>query len=158
MSTDTHDKIRSEVERRLAIARAASPGPWMAATHTGRKDGVSLVGRIEDRGTGKAVAVFAGANVHQRANDAEHTALHDPADAIRRYAGITALLDEMDKWRHRVVEDCWHTCPAATEEREGETTCNPDAGDQCDCGLEYRRNALLALLAESLGIDTGGQP
>lgn len=138
--SDIHDKIRSELERRLAIARAASPGPWMAATHTGRKDGVSLVGRVEDRGTGKAVAVFAGADVHQRANDAEHTALHDPADSIRRYEYAQKVLT-----RH-ATKAVWN------------------GGDllhyRCDfCGrIESPACDDVADLAESLGIDTGGRP
>ncbi len=97
MSADLHDQIRAEVERRLGIARAASKGPWMAATHTGRKDGVSLIGRVEGRGTGgQAIAVFAASDVYQRAKDAAHAALHDPADAIRRYEYALKVLDRHD--------------------------------------------------------------
>lgn len=140
MSTDIHAKISAEVERRLAIARAATPGPWMAATHTGRKDGVSLVGATANRGTGRAVAVFADSNVYQRAADAEHAALHDPADSIRRYEYALKVLT-----RH-AIKPVWN------------------GGDllhyRCAfCGrIESPACDDVADLAESLGIDTGGQP
>jgi hypothetical protein len=55
-------------------ADAATEGPWMSATHTGRKDGIALVGRTADRGTGNAVAVFAAPDVMQRKADADFTA------------------------------------------------------------------------------------
>lgn len=131
MSTDIHDKIKSEVERRLAIARAATPGPWMAATHTGRKDGVSLVGATANRGTGRAVAVFADSNVYQRAADAEHAALHDPADAIRRYTHALAILD-----RHPLCSD---------------DAC---AGGDCHRCAEFMPCDPITDLATSLGLET----
>jgi hypothetical protein len=58
------------------------------------------------------------------------------------------IVAEVESWRHLVVEDCWYTCPAATEEREGETTCNDATrGGSCDCGRDLRAQRVLAPLA-----------
>lgn len=104
---ELRDRILAEIDRREQdVAKAAAEdGNWLAATHTGRKDGISLVGRVSKRGTGEAVAVFAGTNVHQRAADAEHAALHDPADALRRYAHYRRVLDRHKPTRWPNVED-----------------------------------------------------
>lgn len=60
----------------------------------------------------------------------------------------TAIIAEIDSWQHHVSEDCWYTCPAATEDREGETCCNDaTVGTGCDCGLDARRARLRAALA-----------
>lgn len=79
---EIHDQIRIEVERRLAIAREAwlePPQTWYSV-----KD---LTDKHANGGAG--LADF----------DAAHIALHDPADAIRRYEYTLRLLDT----RHRPV-------------------------------------------------------
>jgi hypothetical protein len=58
-----------------------------------------------------------------------------------------ALLGEIESWKHLVVADCWYTCAAATEEREGEETCDDERrGEKCDCGLDKRRDKIKELL------------
>lgn len=90
-----HDRIRAEIDRRLAVARAATPGPWKAGgigdygwtVQFPNHDGWSNMGvETEDNEQGKA--------------DAEHIALHDPADAVRRYEGELEVLE-----RHRPVQE-----------------------------------------------------
>jgi len=75
------------VERRLAIARAASPGPWSID-----EDGDVLA--VDGITTAQ---VFALSGPQLRAT-AEYIALHDPVDAIRRYEHALAILD-----RHYII-------------------------------------------------------
>lgn len=126
-----HARLRAELERRLAVARAATPGPWMSASHTGRKDGIALVGRVEDRGTGRAVAVLSDADVHQRHRDAEHIALHDPADAIRRYEGELEVLERHAPYPVSGGIGCDH-CTRLCHSRSGLGCDSPDAPYPCD--------------------------
>lgn len=59
-----------------------------------------------------------------------------------------ALIEAITGRWHLVVSDCWYTCPAATEEREGETTCNDgERGKPCDCGRDKTVREQLELLA-----------
>lgn len=94
-------------------AEAASPGPWIAASHTGRKDGIALVGRAEDRGTGRAIAVLAGVDVRQRHADAHYVELiHPPvALAMASWLDATAAVadanDEHDGFDLSAVDDTW---------------------------------------------------
>jgi hypothetical protein len=37
-----------------------TPGPWIGVTNNGRKNGYGVIGRADDRGTGRAIAVFSG--------------------------------------------------------------------------------------------------
>jgi hypothetical protein len=87
----TPDRPPLDLDAIRARADAATPGPWMHATHTGRKDGVSLVGQISKRGTGQAVAVLADSDVRQRAKDAEFVA-HARED-------VPALVAEVERLR-----------------------------------------------------------
>ncbi len=86
--TTLHDRLRAELERRLAVARAATPGQWEVggigdygwSVHFPRHDGWANMGiETEDNEQGKA--------------DAAHIALHDPADAIARYTGEVEVLE-----------------------------------------------------------------
>lgn len=72
----------------------------------------------------------------------------DP-DVIADLDAKLALIDDLPAERHQVVEDCWWTCAAATEERDGGETCH-DAriGSPCDCGRDARVNRRLAILAQ----------
>lgn len=107
-----HTRLRAEIDRRLAVARAANaakPGDWVAVTtHDGSSyDGLSRVIAVQmtaDRTISRHVAdgisdvpepVRAGfEDIEPEAADvAEHIALHDPADAIRRYEGELEVLE-----------------------------------------------------------------
>lgn len=83
-----------------ARADAASPYPWLAATDNGRKNGIGIVGQLSKRGTGQAIAVFAGPNSSQRNADAEFTA-HARED-------VPALVAEVERLRALVGEPCAH--------------------------------------------------
>jgi hypothetical protein len=127
MSTDIHDKIRSELERRLAIARYAprgqSDGVWS------QPDAERTPGLIVDE-RGEVVTYDEG---RPDAAQAAHIALHDPADAIRRYEYALKVLD-----RHKFNGDQPY-----------------GAGDECLC-IDDWPCVEITDLAESLGIDTGG--
>lgn len=81
-----------------------------------------------------------------------HFALHDPAAVLRRVAAERALLTDLLAEPHEVVEDCWYTCAAATEERDGGETCRdfPD-NSPCDCGRDRRVQRRVRMLAEAWG-------
>jgi len=58
------------------------------------------------------------------------------------------MIEDLTSEHHLLVEDCWYTCPAATEEREGEVTCNDThQDDSCDCGLDRRIDKRLRIMA-----------
>jgi len=61
-----------------------------------------------------------------------------------------ALLDDLAAERHEVVDrDCWYTCAAATEERDGGETCDEARqGGPCDCGRDARVARRLRILAQ----------
>lgn len=119
-----HDRLRAEIGRRLAVARAANaakPGYWAAVTtHDGSGyDGLSRVIAVQmtaDRTISRHVAdgisdvpepVRAGfEDIEPEAADvAEHIALHDPADAIRRYEGELQVLK-----RHQPTGEALPAC------------------------------------------------
>lgn len=85
-------------------ADAASEGPWIAVTDNGRKNGIGIVGRAVKRGTGEAVAVFAGADSAQRNADARFTA--------QAREDVPALVGELTTVLRLVRDlvdagDCW---------------------------------------------------
>lgn len=138
MSTDTlHDKIRSEVERRLAIARAAAiggaewrleGGPFVADRHH------QLFSVNED---GQTITTH-GYTINMSLDRRRQIALHDPADAIRRYEYALKILE-----RHE---------PTPPYPGSGSVYCG-----WCSQGI-LAPCPDVRDLAESLGIDTGGQP
>jgi hypothetical protein len=72
----------------------------------------------------------------------------DPARVLREVAAKQRIIDVVMAWRHDVnEEDCWYTCGAATEERDGGECCNDNEIGECGCGLEMRRQLILAPLA-----------
>lgn len=131
MSTDIHDKIRSEVERRLGIARDAAEGDT-GEWYVGRKWNVAIAAPV-DFNMAEPLAAYGVAIPFS-----EHIALHDPADAIRRYGYALKVLD-----RHTPAADEPHLCRwcfnSGDEQDYFPWPC-PEVTD----------------LAESLGIDTGG--
>lgn len=57
------------------------------------------------------------------------------------------LIADLTSERHEVVDDCWYTCAAATEEHDGGDCCDESRGEDCDCGLDNRVVRRLGLLA-----------
>lgn len=84
---------------------------------------------------------------------AAHIAANDPASVLRRCAADRKLIADLQAERHHVNDgDCWYTCSAATEERDGDKTCDDKRfGDPCDCGRDERVQRRLQLLAEGYG-------
>lgn len=78
-----------------------------------------------------------------------HIARHDPARTLREVEAKRALLGDLTAERHDVVEDCWYTCAAATEEDDGGESCDDTKrGGPCNCGRDARVNRSLRLLAQ----------
>ena len=89
-----------DIEAIRARAVAASEGPWVAITDNGRKNGIGIVGQESKRGTGEAIAVFAGADSTQRNADARFAA-HARED-------VPALLDVLDRAEWACVRCGYH--------------------------------------------------
>lgn len=104
MQPDTlHDRLRAEIDRRLAVAKAATPGPWrwgpIDVTKSGKRALYCALQKPFTPGMwpGAVVLKAAEADVYPSTADAEHIALHDPADAVRRYEGNLDLLSRYDE-------------------------------------------------------------
>jgi hypothetical protein len=82
-----------------------------------------------------------------------HIQNNSPAAVLRRIAAERKLIADLLAERHFVNDgDCWYTCRAATEERDGGENCNDtERGKPCDCGRDTRVNRRLRLLAEGWG-------
>lgn len=78
-----------------------------------------------------------------------HIARWHPARVLAEVAAKRRILDDMAAWKHAVIDDCWYTCRAATEERDGGESCDESegSGGPCTCGLDKRRDAIARLLA-----------
>ena len=85
-------------------------------------------------------------------------ARNDPASVLRRVKADRAILADLLAERHLVVDgDCWFTCTAATEDRDGGACCDDDRrGGPCDCGRDARVERRVRLLAESWGWEETG--
>lgn len=88
-----HDRLRTEVEKRIEVAKAATPGPWRAEKDN--EHAPWLLYEIE-RFRGYRNHVYVGDD----AETAQFIALHDPADAIRRYEAALRVLK-----RHAPIDD-----------------------------------------------------
>ncbi|WP_445520419.1 DUF6221 family protein [Streptomyces sp. NEAU-174] len=87
-----------------------------------------------------------------RRGTGEHIALNDPSVVLRRCAADRKLIADITAERHLVVEDCWYTCAAATEERDNGETCDDERrGNPCDCGRDTRVERRLRIIAEGYG-------
>ena len=80
---------------------------------------------------------------------AAHIAFHDPARVLAECAAMRLLIADLNSERHEVVDqDCWYTCSAATEERDGGETCDDSRRHgECDCGRDTRVSRRLGILA-----------
>jgi hypothetical protein len=86
----------------------------------------------------------------------EHVALHDPDWVLADIEAKRQIIREVMSWRHDVVEgDCWFTCGAATEERDGGECCDDNQRDECTCGLDERREKILRLSAAPFSGEPG---
>lgn len=137
--TGLADFLRARYAERRAIAEAASPWPWKI-----NPDDPEEVLANDDI----LVADVFALSSNQTRNTATFIATNDPADVLADLDAKLALLKDLLAERHDVVEDCWYTCAAATEERDGGESCNEDRqGGPCDCGRDARVNRRLRILA-----------
>lgn len=163
MSTDIHDKIRSEVERRLAIARAAEGADWTLDERAPYGPKVGEWSREVNVQMWECDDEQDGCPDVARGwvAEARLIALHDPADAIRRYAFALKILNE-----HAIIhrDIGWLEFEDNTfVEQYAEIpvcgTCVPKHSHfRTRAGVPEGACSLVRDLAESLGIDTGGQP
>ncbi len=141
---DLHSRLRSTITERLETARAATPGPW---TTPGPDSVAPWMVYDADWCVATASAYDhdnplgrprGPAYIDPDAN-AAHIATNDPASMISLYEGLLRIVDEhsprevrnrVDRWGNPMVacDSCWrqHPCPT------------------------------LSILADSLGVDTGG--
>lgn len=138
MTTDDtlHGRIEAELDRREAIAKAAVCEAWTVAERYGEVEVVTVARHARYVGdqSPEAHSVVQAGDFHPAVNptDAIHIALHDPADALRRYAAARRVLA-----RHR---------PILWESLTGERRC-ARCGDTLDCPE-------IADMADSLGLST----
>lgn len=85
----------------------------------------------------------------------EHVALHGPDYVLADIASKRQIIHRVMSWNHHVSEDCWYTCGAAAEERDGGECCNDNQPDECTCGLDERRMMILAPLAAPFSAEPG---
>lgn len=88
------DEPALDLDAIQARCDAATAGPWFAASHNKRKDGIALVGAFDEQGSGKAIAVLAGIQVRQRHRDAVFVA-HARTDMPRLIARIKTLQNDL---------------------------------------------------------------
>jgi len=90
--TTLHDTLRAELDRRLAVARAATPGPWRVCAEG--SEGSRIAPDYRDAlGKSRFIGILNGRVQPEDGRNAAHIALHDPTDAIRRYTGELEVLE-----------------------------------------------------------------
>lgn len=104
-----HERLRAELDRRLAVAKAATPGPWSAdPTGTVCADADLVDDTLAPIGQGpqEVAECYREERRGERADNAAHIALHDPADAIRRYDGELEVLERHAPNQDRDCRTC----------------------------------------------------
>lgn len=76
-----------------------------------------------------------------------------PESVLRLCQSLRDIVTRATSLKHRVSEDCWYTCSAATDEVEGDTCCRDEASRECDCGRDDLVADLLGSVARGLGIE-----
>lgn len=139
--TTLHDTLRAELDRRLAVARAASWDEWRhnPAKQWHLPEDLPLRRRGEEfvaagpTDSPTCIAATGPADDPQSMADAAHIALHDPADALRRYTGELEVLE-----RHAPCTD--ENC----------------SGGDCHRCAEFHPCSELMSLASRLGVSVDG--
>ncbi len=141
--TTLHERIAAELDRRTAVANSADGADWTLVERAeyGPKVGEWMrevnhqVWHCDDEQDGCPDAARGWIA------EARHIALHDPADALRRYAGELEVLE-----RHALSTDA-----------SQHIFCEPDCqgGDCTWCKISYPCPDLLSL-ASRLGVSVDG--
>ena len=103
--TTLHDRLKAELDRRLAVAKAAGGWTWMCEQP--HDFHALLWSRKPDE---PKIAVTHG-TLNLSAPLRDFVALHDPADAIRRYLGELEVLERHAPMSGGSCEQCWHGTP-----------------------------------------------
>lgn len=156
--TEIADFLRARIAERRALAEQAADkagaGDWR---HKPGADYVSAVQTFPDETPARRehwtpLVTEAGSYVGDMLDDeiGQHIAANDPDVVIADCDAKLALIDDLLTETHEVVDgDCWYTCAAATEERDGGQTCDDGRrGGPCDCGRDARVNRRLVILAQ----------
>ncbi|MGY0062860.1 DUF6221 family protein [Streptomyces sp. LZ34] len=149
--TDLHAWVLGQIAERERVAQGATEGPWIRwVDQEGIPgwDGFIMVG--DSAAEGEECNPVANVYITE---DAQHIALNGPDAVLRRCAADRELIADITAERHFVDEnDCWYTCAAATEERDGGETCDSTRrGGPCDCGRDARVERRLRIIAEGYG-------
>jgi hypothetical protein len=83
---DLHGWITQQIDRVEAVARAATPGPWITPDHDDQP------GMLEVR-TAHEADIMIGYVADVATADAHHIALHDPANVLRRCTADRKILE-----------------------------------------------------------------
>ncbi len=106
MSADLHSRIASELSRRLEVAKAATAGPWSTSgpdtiaqwtIYDHQWSVASATAYDHDQPLSNRPGATGPGYIDPDAN-AAHIALHDPADAERRYTSALRVLE-----RHAII-------------------------------------------------------
>jgi hypothetical protein len=84
--TTLHERIAAELDRRTAVAKAATPGPWEM-----RNSEIWWVSRLDSEDV--VIDAIGPESDPQTEPNAIYFVEHDPADALRRYAGELEVLE-----------------------------------------------------------------
>lgn len=147
------EDIEARLEAMEAAAKAATPGEWIKCDFNEGDGspprplwGVATEAfwnpSADEDEPWLAVELHTGVEA-----DATHIALNNPAAVLALVAGIRAVVADITAEKHEVVEDCWYTCGAATEDRDGGETCDDRRGPECDCGRDARVDRRLSIIA-----------
>ena len=147
-SDNLHELLVAEVQRRLEVVRAATGRHWYS--NGGWEIRTVPVGDVEAADPPFWFLVARPGEQRQSAwADFRHIALHDPADAVRRYEADLRRLERhaprvepASRYRPEIVE-CEH-CASLCHSRSGLGCETPDAPWPCD---------EIADLAASLGME-----
>lgn len=131
-----HERIRAEIERRLAVAKAA--GSWDWKCEQSGWDGLLWSVKPDE----PEIAIHHGA-VAAPSPLREHIALHDPADAIRRYEGELETLE-----RHYPIQERDNLGPVVI--------CAYEWGDSDGYMVRYEWCPEVKALAHRLGVSVDG--
>jgi hypothetical protein len=102
-----HDRLVAEVERRKALAVAATPGPWTTSGPDTIAEWMiygekwAVANAIVSEYHGDAMALRGGPDGDQANRNADYIAAHDPADARRRYEHYERVLERHAPLLHR---------------------------------------------------------
>jgi hypothetical protein len=105
--TTLHERIAAELARRTAVANAATPGPWTTSgpdtiaewsIYALERGWMVATAEVNDYPDSAFPKLRGGITGDEANRNAAHIALHDPADALRRYAGELQGLE-----RHAIV-------------------------------------------------------